>query len=57
MGWVVELMVEEQEQQEQAQPQPRYSGKARWYIVHAYSNFEQKVAEAMGRSVKVTSAE
>ena len=39
-------MVEAQEQQTE-QPKPRYSGKARWYIVHAYSNFEQKVAEAI----------
>jgi hypothetical protein len=33
-------MVETQEPQSDA-PQPRYSGKARWYIVHAYSIFEQ----------------
>lgn len=26
---------------------PKGSGRARWYIVHAYSNFEQKVAEAI----------
>lgn len=26
---------------------------ARWYIVHAYSNFEQKVAEAIMREAKV----
>ncbi len=39
-------MAEAQEQQTEA-PKPRYSGKARWYIVHAYSNFEQKVAEAI----------
>jgi transcriptional antiterminator NusG len=39
-------MVEAQEPQTEA-PKPRYSGKARWYIVHAYSNFEQKVAEAI----------
>ena len=40
-------MVEEQTQPQEPQAQPRYSGKARWYIVHAYSNFEQKVAEAI----------
>jgi transcriptional antiterminator NusG len=40
-------MVEGQEPQEQPQTPPRHSGKARWYIVHAYSNFEQKVAEAI----------
>jgi len=39
-------MAEAQETQTEAK-QPRYSGKARWYIVHAYSNFEQKVAEAI----------
>lgn len=37
-------MVEAQEQQ--AAPRSG-SGRARWYIVHAYSNFEQKVAEAI----------
>lgn len=37
-------MVEAQEQQ--AAPSAS-SGKARWYIVHAYSNFEGKVAEAI----------
>ncbi|MCL4713487.1 MAG: transcription termination/antitermination protein NusG [Hyphomonadaceae bacterium] len=37
-------MVEAQEQQ--ADPRSG-SGRARWYIVHAYSNFEQKVAEAI----------
>ena len=37
-------MVEAQEPQ--ASPRPS-SGRARWYIVHAYSNFEQKVAEAI----------
>ncbi len=37
-------MVEAQE----TQATPRAgSGRARWYIVHAYSNFEQKVAEAI----------
>src|SRR5690606_6747634 len=40
-------MVEEQTQQQAPQAQPRHAGKARWYIVHAYSNFEQKVAEAI----------
>jgi len=39
-------MAEAQEPQV-AQSSPRYGGKARWYIVHAYSNFEQKVAEAI----------
>lgn len=39
-------MVEAQETQEAAAPRPS-SGRARWYIVHAYSNFEQKVAEAI----------
>jgi transcription termination/antitermination protein NusG len=34
-------------QEPQAAPQPRHSGKAKWYIVHAYSNFEQKVAESI----------
>jgi len=34
------------ETQEQPQTKPT-SGRARWYIVHAYSNFEQKVAEAI----------
>ncbi len=29
-----------------ATPRPS-TGRARWYIVHAYSNFEQKVAEAI----------
>jgi transcriptional antiterminator NusG len=38
--------METQEQQEQ-QSQARHAGKAKWYIVHAYSNFEQKVAEAI----------
>src|SRR5690606_21359558 len=38
------VMVEAQEQQ--AAPRSG-SGRARWYIVHAYSNFEQKVAEAI----------
>ena len=37
-------MVEAQEPQ--ASPRSS-SGRARWYIVHAYSNFEQKVAEAI----------
>ena len=38
------MMVEAQE----TQATPRTgSGRARWYIVHAYSNFEQKVAEAI----------
>ena len=38
-------MVEAQETQAAA---PRASsGRARWYIVHAYSNFEGKVAEAI----------
>ena len=40
-------MVEEQQQAPATQAQPRYAGKARWYIVHAYSNFEAKVAEAI----------
>ena len=39
-------MAEAQEPQA-AKSSPRYAGKARWYIVHAYSNFEQKVAEAI----------
>jgi transcriptional antiterminator NusG len=39
-------MAEAQEQQGETK-QPRYGGKARWYIVHAYSNFEAKVAEAI----------
>lgn len=34
-------------QESQTAPQPRHSGKAKWYIVHAYSNFEQKVAESI----------
>jgi transcriptional antiterminator NusG len=34
------------ETQEQPQTKPS-SGRARWYIVHAYSNFEGKVAEAI----------
>jgi len=34
------------ETQEQTQPKPS-SGRSRWYIVHAYSNFEGKVAEAI----------
>jgi len=34
-------------QEPQTARAPRYAGKARWYIVHAYSNFEQKVAEAI----------
>jgi transcriptional antiterminator NusG len=38
-------MIEDQQAAEA--PAPRYSGKARWYIVHAYSNFEGKVAEAI----------
>lgn len=38
-------MVEAQEQP--ALDAPKGSGRARWYIVHAYSNFEQKVAEAI----------
>ena len=37
-------MVEAQEPQASQRPS---SGRARWYIVHAYSNFEQKVAEAI----------
>jgi len=36
--------METQEQQPSTKPS---SGRARWYIVHAYSNFEQKVAEAI----------
>ena len=36
-----------EEQQQTAAPSARYAGKARWYIVHAYSNFEAKVAEAI----------
>ncbi len=40
-------MVEEQTEAGAEQKQPRYSGKAKWYIVHAYSNFEQKVAESI----------
>jgi transcriptional antiterminator NusG len=39
-------MVEAQETQAE-QAKPRHSGKAKWYIVHAYSNFEAKVAEAI----------
>src|SRR5215470_18098776 len=39
-------MVEAQESQE-AQAPKNGSGRARWYIVHAYSNFEGKVAEAI----------
>ncbi len=39
-------MADTQENQT-TQTSPRYAGKARWYIVHAYSNFEQKVAEAI----------
>jgi transcription termination/antitermination protein NusG len=40
-------MVEAQEQSVQAAAPSKGSGRARWYIVHAYSNFEQKVAEAI----------
>ena len=40
-------MAEAPDPQAAAAPQPRHSGKAKWYIVHAYSNFEQKVAEAI----------
>jgi transcription termination/antitermination protein NusG len=41
-------MVESQQEQS-APPQAATSasGAARWYIIHAYSNFEQKVAEAI----------
>jgi transcription termination/antitermination protein NusG len=39
-------MAEAQEPQVDT-PQPRHAGKAKWYIVHAYSNFEAKVAEAI----------
>jgi transcriptional antiterminator NusG len=39
-------MVEAQEQEQAAAPRTG-TGRARWYIVHAYSNFEQKVAEAI----------
>ena len=39
-------MVEAQEPQEAAAPRAS-SGRTRWYIVHAYSNFEGKVAEAI----------
>jgi transcriptional antiterminator NusG len=39
-------MAEAQEPQADT-PQPRHAGKAKWYIVHAYSNFEAKVAEAI----------
>src|SRR5215510_15349158 len=39
-------MVEAQDPQTEAK-QPRYGGKAKWYIVHAYSNFGGKVAEAI----------
>src|SRR5215475_13637721 len=39
-------MVEAQESQE-AQAPKSGSGRARWYIGHAYSNFEGKVAEAI----------
>ncbi len=39
-------MVEAQEPQEAQSPKSG-SGRARWYIVHAYSNFEGKVAEAI----------
>ena len=35
------------ETQEQTAPQAKTPGRARWYIVHAYSNFEGKVAEAI----------
>lgn len=39
---------QEQDAQSEAAPSaPKGSGRARWYIVHAYSNFEQKVAEAI----------
>ncbi len=37
----------EAQEPEVAAPQPRHAGKAKWYIVHAYSNFEQKVAESI----------
>lgn len=41
-------MVEASEQQPAAAPAAlASSGKARWYIVHAYSNFEQKVADSI----------
>ena len=39
-------MVEAQESQEAQAPRTG-SGRTRWYIVHAYSNFEGKVAEAI----------
>ncbi len=39
-------MVEAQDHQEALAPKAG-SGRARWYIVHAYSNFEGKVAEAI----------
>ncbi len=39
-------MVEAQESQEAQAPRAG-SGRTRWYIVHAYSNFEGKVAEAI----------
>ena len=35
------------EAQEQIAPSRPSNERARWYIVHAYSNFEQKVAEAI----------
>ena len=34
-------------QEQPPQTEAALSGTARWYIVHAYSNFEQKVAEAI----------
>src|SRR5690606_4774173 len=40
------LMVMVEAQETQAAPRAS-SGRARWYIVHAYSNFEGKVAEAI----------
>jgi transcription termination/antitermination protein NusG len=40
-------MTEAQEQDVQPAATQPSSGRARWYIVHAYSNFEGKVAEAI----------
>jgi len=40
-------MPETQDPHVETQKPPRHAGKAKWYIVHAYSNFEQKVAEAI----------
>jgi transcriptional antiterminator NusG len=40
-------MVEAQENKQAAPAKKQGDARARWYIVHAYSNFEQKVAEAI----------